>query len=232
MHGPRLRRPSRRRRGPPPFLSSPGVSGEAFDLLRRFEEQPVAALRPDPAALARVPAAELVLFAGTLVELRAERLRAAEGAGAREAAGRAAQALNTAAVALRGLAVNTAAPPIGMLNLERIEMAPVGIQRGELVSTIPLAPGEVTAVTHKEWSVTSKEFTTIVEAANQRGDKAVSNPGRASSSCLWAATARSSPTGAPSASGSPRSRGTCTGVAASTCTTHTRGTATAASRSG
>ncbi|MGW4407797.1 hypothetical protein ACWEJ6_27485 [Nonomuraea sp. NPDC004702] len=139
-----------------------GVSGEAFDLLRRFEEQPVAALRPDPAALARVPAAELALFAGTLVELRAERLREAEGAGAREAAGRAAQALNTAAVALRGLAVNTAAPPIGMLNLERIEMVPVGIQRGELVSTIPLAPGEVTAVTHKEWSVTSKEFTTIV----------------------------------------------------------------------
>jgi hypothetical protein len=49
-----------------------------------------------------------------------------------------------------------------MLNLERIEMAPAGLQRGELVTTIPLAPGEETAVTHKEWSVTSKEFTTIV----------------------------------------------------------------------
>ncbi|MEU4585520.1 hypothetical protein AB0F92_26055 [Kitasatospora aureofaciens] len=57
---------------------------------------------------------------------------------------------------------NAAVEPIGMLNLERLEMAPAGIERGELVATVPLAPLEETAVTQKEWSVTSKEFSSIV----------------------------------------------------------------------
>lgn len=52
--------------------------------------------------------------------------------------------------------------PVGMLHLERVEMAPAGIERGELVATIPLAPGESTTVEQKEWSVTSQEFTSIV----------------------------------------------------------------------
>ena len=52
--------------------------------------------------------------------------------------------------------------PIGMLHLERIEMEPAGIERGELVATIPLAPGETTNVTQKEWSVTSQDFSSIV----------------------------------------------------------------------
>lgn len=52
--------------------------------------------------------------------------------------------------------------PIGMLNLERIEMEPAGIERGELVATIPLAPGETTSVTQKEWSVTRQDFSSIV----------------------------------------------------------------------
>ena len=41
-------------------------------------------------------------------------------------------------------------------------MATAGIVRGELIATIPLAPLEETAVAQKEWSVTSKEFTSIV----------------------------------------------------------------------
>ena len=49
-----------------------------------------------------------------------------------------------------------------MLNLERLAMVPAGMQRGELIATIPLAPKEKTSVTHKEWSVTAKEFTSIV----------------------------------------------------------------------
>ena len=48
------------------------------------------------------------------------------------------------------------------MNLERLEMVPAGITRGELIGTIPLAPGEKTAVVQKEWSVTTKEFTSIV----------------------------------------------------------------------
>ena len=52
--------------------------------------------------------------------------------------------------------------PIGMLHLERIETAPAGIERGELVGTIPLAPKETTTVVQKEWTVTSQEFSSIV----------------------------------------------------------------------
>src|SRR6202011_3395954 len=52
--------------------------------------------------------------------------------------------------------------PIGMLNLEPLEMTPAGIERGELIATIALAPQEETSVTQKEWSVTSREFTSIV----------------------------------------------------------------------
>ena len=70
--------------------------------------------------------------------------------------------LNLVAVANKGLDINIATTPIGMLNLERLEMAPAGIERGELIATIPLAPGERTAVVQKEWSVTTKEFTSIV----------------------------------------------------------------------
>ncbi|RQP21303.1 hypothetical protein [Piscinibacter terrae] len=67
--------------------------------------------------------------------------------------------------ATQGLALGTigrGVEPIGFMNLERLEMTPAGIVRGELVATIPLAPLEETAVIQKEWSVTSKEFTSIV----------------------------------------------------------------------
>jgi hypothetical protein len=53
-------------------------------------------------------------------------------------------------------------PPIGMMELERLEMTPVGFERGSLLATIPLAPKERTFVVQKEWSVTSQEFTSIV----------------------------------------------------------------------
>lgn len=52
--------------------------------------------------------------------------------------------------------------PIGLLHLERIEMSPAGVERGELIGTIPLAPGETTAVEQKEWTVTEEELSTIV----------------------------------------------------------------------
>ena len=70
------------------------------------------------------------------------------------------QALQSAAIAMQSFTATV--QPVGMLNLERIEMTPAGIERGELIATIPLAPGEETAVTHKEWSVTSTEFTKVV----------------------------------------------------------------------
>lgn len=53
--------------------------------------------------------------------------------------------------------------PVGNLHLERIEMYPAGIERGELVHSIPMAPGETVNVSHKEWSITEKEFSDIVQ---------------------------------------------------------------------
>jgi hypothetical protein len=53
--------------------------------------------------------------------------------------------------------------PVGNLHLERIEMYPAGVQQGELVHSLPLAPGETVNISHKEWSVTEREFEDIVE---------------------------------------------------------------------
>lgn len=53
--------------------------------------------------------------------------------------------------------------PVGNLHLERIEMYPAGIERGELIHSVPLAPGETVNISHKEWSVTEQEFEDIVD---------------------------------------------------------------------
>jgi hypothetical protein len=53
--------------------------------------------------------------------------------------------------------------PIGRLHLERLEMVPVGVERGELVYSIPLAPMETVNLSHKEWSIRSEEFEQIVQ---------------------------------------------------------------------
>lgn len=107
---------------------------------------------PEPSALAVVPVDSLRKFGNAVVEERRTAAGEPDG-GAR---------LRAALSAVAGLEVNTAESPLGMLNLERLEMAPAGIERGELVATIPLAPLEETAVVEKEWSVQSKEFTSIV----------------------------------------------------------------------
>ncbi|MEU4580371.1 type II secretion system protein GspG [Nonomuraea sp. ATR24] len=63
--------------------------------------------------------------------------------------------------------------PVGRLHLERIEMYPAGIERGELMFTIPLAPKETITVSHKEWSTTGEEYENIVqdffESYSERG---------------------------------------------------------------
>ncbi|TDU80693.1 hypothetical protein EDD91_7611 [Streptomyces sp. KS 21] len=145
-----------------PGDSTQRVSGETLELLGAFEEPLVPSLQPDMSTVSRLRTDELQAFAKQLIDLRTDRLTWAREHGNDVEVGRAAWALNTAVVAARGLERGATVPPVGMLNLERIEMVPAGIQRGELLSTIPLAPGEETAVTTKEWSVTSKEFTTIV----------------------------------------------------------------------
>src|SRR5262249_39222159 len=53
--------------------------------------------------------------------------------------------------------------PVGYLHLERLEMYPVGIERGELVHSVPMAPAETVNISHKEWSVTEREFEDFVQ---------------------------------------------------------------------
>lgn len=48
--------------------------------------------------------------------------------------------------------------PVGMLHLERVTFDPVGYERGELVYSVPLTPGEVVRLVHKEWTRTEREF--------------------------------------------------------------------------
>lgn len=63
--------------------------------------------------------------------------------------------------------------PVGRLHLERIEMYPVGMEKGELVFTVPLAPKETITISHKEWSTSGEEYERIVqdyfESYSERG---------------------------------------------------------------
>jgi hypothetical protein len=70
--------------------------------------------------------------------------------------------VHSAAIAINGLQANVTASPLGMLNLERLEMTPAGIERGELLATICLAPMEQTSVVQKEWTVIDQEYSSIV----------------------------------------------------------------------
>lgn len=86
--------------------------------------------------------------------------------------------------ALAGFQSRMVIEPVGNLHLERIEMYPAGVERGELAHSVPLAPGETVNISHKEWSVTEKEFEDIVtdyfegyseEGVAEKTDIAMSN---------------------------------------------------------
>ena len=153
--------------------AAPSASGAPdaalWAMLKLFEGAPLPAQLPAPSAFAAVPVAVLRDFGQQVVDARRLAVSAATaqpGAtgllSVTPAPGAALNALNTGIVAIKGFEANVTATPIGMLNLERLEMTPAGIERGELLATIPLAPNEKTAVIQKEWSVTTKEFTSIV----------------------------------------------------------------------
>ncbi len=65
--------------------------------------------------------------------------------------------------AINGFQSRMTVEPVGNLHLERLEMYPAGVERGELAHSVPLAPGETVNISHKEWSVTEKEFEDIVD---------------------------------------------------------------------
>jgi hypothetical protein len=52
--------------------------------------------------------------------------------------------------------------PVGVLHLERLGFRPAGIERGELLYSVPLAPKEEVNISHREWSNTSEEYEQIV----------------------------------------------------------------------
>jgi hypothetical protein len=131
-----------------------------YSLLGSFEGTPLPAQLPKMAAFAAIPVEQLVSFGNALASVRARTVSSVEAGDS--AIGSAVSLLNTALVATQALASGGALPPIGMLNLERLEMMPAGVERGALLATIPLAPQERTTVVQQEWSVTSKEFTSIV----------------------------------------------------------------------
>ncbi|MBZ4415375.1 hypothetical protein [Myxococcus sp. RHSTA-1-4] len=68
-----------------------------------------------------------------------------------------------AKAALHAFKENMKVEPVGRLHLERLEMTPVGVERGELVSSIPLTPKETVNITHREWSITAEEYESIVK---------------------------------------------------------------------
>lgn len=149
-------------------------SPQVWSALKAFEGSPIPSTLPAPSVFGPVPVATLTAFGTAIVGIRQdqmERTRVIETQGAAQPAPlstlRAQEAVslnlhNAAIVALNAFEANFKVTPIGVLNLERIDMTPVGVERGALIATIPLAPLEQTAVVHKEWSVTTKEFTSIV----------------------------------------------------------------------
>lgn len=52
--------------------------------------------------------------------------------------------------------------PIGRVHLERIDMQPVAIQRGELLHSVGLAPKETITIIHREWSSRETSFEKVV----------------------------------------------------------------------
>ena len=136
------------------------ASEELYTLLKPFEGSPLPAQLPLVRSFADVPVNDLITFGNALGAIRAKAASAAEPGSA--AAATLLDLYNTAIVAARALQANGAIPPIGLLNLERLEMTPAGIERGGLLATVPLAPLERTAVVQQEWSVTAQEFSSIV----------------------------------------------------------------------
>jgi len=52
--------------------------------------------------------------------------------------------------------------PVGFLHLERLQFTPVRYRKGDLMYSITLLPGETSRITHREWSRTDKEYTSLV----------------------------------------------------------------------
>lgn len=139
-----------------------------FTKLKSFEAFPLPSLLPALNTFTKTSYDDLIAFGKALSSVRETQLKQGlAGSSAKNTSPGSSvdlklSLLNTSLTTTNALVYTSSATPIGMLNLERLEMIPAGIQRGELIATIPLAPLEQTSVTQKEWSVTTQEFTSIV----------------------------------------------------------------------
>jgi hypothetical protein len=132
--------------------------------LKSFEGTPMTSQLPSPSVFATVPSANLLALGNALVSLRKQSLGDAHGQESPDAvvSGAALNLLNATILSTQVFEANVTATPVGMLNLERLDMTPAGIERGELLATIPLAPLERTSVVQKEWSAITQDFTSVV----------------------------------------------------------------------
>ena len=141
-----------------------------YAVLTTFEGTPLVLELPAASVFSNVPDADLITFGNTLAGQRQSpppttqtaKLDSDGNTTLPQSNAIAADLLNTALVETKTFTDTSATSPIGMLNLERMEMSPAGIERGGLIATIPLAPKERTMVVQQEWSVISQDFTSIV----------------------------------------------------------------------
>ena len=52
--------------------------------------------------------------------------------------------------------------PVGYLHLEKLGFTPIGVEKGELSYSVPLAPGEEVNITHREWAHSEEGYEKIV----------------------------------------------------------------------
>lgn len=131
-----------------------------YELLTQFEGSPPLAQLPSPAVFVTITDSALRNFGNALAAVRQESLIKAETADA----GAVAALVNVAVVGTAAFwnSINAPLAPVGMLNLESLQMTPAGLERGGLLATVPLAPGERTEVVQQEWSVISDDYTSVV----------------------------------------------------------------------
>jgi hypothetical protein len=147
------------------------ASSPLLGLAKSFEGSPLPSALPARSQFSKLPDTDFIAFGNALATVRQHAVDAAR-ANAGQPVDRSASvpAGNQVPTAVNQLnivniasnAYKNATSPIGMLNLERIEMTPAGIEQGGLIATIPLAPKERTMVVQQEWSVITQDFTTIV----------------------------------------------------------------------
>jgi hypothetical protein len=140
------------------------LADNSWSTLTSLEGAPLPSLVPSPSEFAGMPTGALRAFGRQITAQRKARLSANKQEATATATDRTAilNAVNSAQLATDNFEQAIAYTPIGMLNLERLEMEPAGVERGDLVASIPLAPLEKSTVIQKEWSVINQEFTSIV----------------------------------------------------------------------